>query len=308
MAEVILQTLVPIYLLIALGYIARRFDFLQAGDERVLSSFVYYFSLPALFFLNISALRWDLQLFSFVVWSVIPVAILVLLLLFLRLVFSFSRDLFFLLILTSCFGSAAFFGIPFILFTFPGAQGEKLGTLAGASIGIVTILISLSALELYHHQNSKLWPTLKMLLVKFSKNPLIWAILLGVVCSILHFPIPKPLMGAVSMLGKATAAVAIFMLGVFFYGRRYGQWAKAISLALIRMIIPSVLTFFLLRWSGLTSMEMAILVLMHGMPAAIALMVFSERYQFHQEIISTHILVTSLTAPLFLGVWMVFLL
>ena len=41
------------------------------------------------------------------------------------------------------------------------------------------------------------------------------------------------------MLGKTTATVAIFMLGVFLYGRKYKNMFKAFRLSLLRIVFLS---------------------------------------------------------------------
>ena len=55
MNDIVIRTVLPILLLVAAGFISRRLGILKEGDERVLSAYVYYFALPALFFIDISA-------------------------------------------------------------------------------------------------------------------------------------------------------------------------------------------------------------------------------------------------------------
>ena len=49
-----IQTVLPILLLIGAGILSRKIGILKSGDERVLSAYIYYFALPALFFINLS--------------------------------------------------------------------------------------------------------------------------------------------------------------------------------------------------------------------------------------------------------------
>lgn len=51
-SAVVIQTVFPILFLIGTGFLSRKLDLLKSGDECVLSAYVYYFSLPALFFVD----------------------------------------------------------------------------------------------------------------------------------------------------------------------------------------------------------------------------------------------------------------
>jgi len=53
-ADVALRTILPIFLLIVTGFLARKGGILRAGDERVLSAYLYFFALPALFIVNMA--------------------------------------------------------------------------------------------------------------------------------------------------------------------------------------------------------------------------------------------------------------
>lgn len=52
--HVVINTIVPIFLLIGLGFISRQRGFLKSGDERVFCAYIYYFALPAEFFITLS--------------------------------------------------------------------------------------------------------------------------------------------------------------------------------------------------------------------------------------------------------------
>jgi predicted permease len=109
------------------------------------------------------------------------------------------------------------------------------------------------------------------------------------------------------MLGGTTATVAIFMLGVFFYGRRYQQLKLAFGISLLRMLLVPLIAFGTVGVLGLGSLESSVVVLMSAMPMAISMVVLSERYQFHQELIASVILVSSILGGLYLNGWLALL-
>jgi predicted permease len=105
------------------------------------------------------------------------------------------------------------------------------------------------------------------------------------------------------MLGGTTSTVAIFMLGVFLYGRKYTKLGKAFKLSLLRIVFLPVLALFSTKLVGIGNLEGTVVVLMHGMPVAISMIILSERYNFYKETIASLILVSSLGAGIYLNLW-----
>ncbi|MBS7632245.1 AEC family transporter, partial [Candidatus Bathyarchaeota archaeon] len=200
----------------------------------------------------------------------------------------------------------AFFGIPFVTFAFPEG-GEQLATLATAAISPISVAISIAILEIYRLEGSKSRVGLFIVARRLAKNPLILSVFAGAVFSLLRLDIPAPISTSLHMLGGTTSTVAIFLLGVFLYGRKYGNFSKAFGLSLMRIIFLPALAFFTTPWFGLTDMSRSTLVLMHGMPIAISMIVLSERYNFYKELIASTILISSLAAGLYLNIWLVLL-
>ncbi|MCD6171496.1 MAG: AEC family transporter [Thermoplasmata archaeon] len=55
--NVALNAIIPLLILISLGFLSRKANILKEGDERILSAYVYYFALPSLFFVAISEIK-----------------------------------------------------------------------------------------------------------------------------------------------------------------------------------------------------------------------------------------------------------
>jgi len=271
--------------LIGIGFLSRKFGVLKLGDERVLSAYVYFFALPALFFVDLAETSFVAETLSFIFAGIIPVFMVVAIYGLLYVLFRFSRNTLYLLTLSTVFGSLAFFGIPFVTFAFPSEQIEQLATLAAASIGIVAIAVSITVLELYRLGKSAKMEGLKHVAKRLSRNPLIISIVAGILISVVGVELPSPVSSSLHMLGGTTSAVAVFMLGAFLYGKKYANWTKAFGLSLLRIIFLPTLVLITLMLFNLPSMEHSVLVLMHGMPVAVSLSVLSERYNFYKETI-----------------------
>jgi malonate transporter len=304
MDNIVIRTAIPILFLMGAGFLSRRMNILRAGDERVLSAYVYYFALPALFLVNIAEASFTPEILVFMLGGIIPIFTVVIVYALLYITSRLSRNAFYLLTLSTIFGSLAFFGIPFVTFAFPGV-GERLATLSSAFIAMVSVTMSLVFLELYRLERSTKWEGIKRVGMRLSRNPLILSILAGVSFSLVGFDIPTPVSDPLHMLGNTTSVVAIFMLGVFLYGRRYTKIVDAFKLSLLRMIFLPAVAFLTVRLLGLTGVEGSVLVIMNGTPVAISMIVLSERYDFYKETIVSLILVSSLSAVVILNLWLI---
>jgi len=109
------------------------------------------------------------------------------------------------------------------------------------------------------------------------------------------------------MLGGTTSTVAIFMLGVFLYGRKYTNIVRAFELSLLRIVFLPIVALLTTMLFNLPDVERSVLVLMHGMPVAISMIVLSERYDFYKETIASLILISSLGAGVYLNLWLLLL-
>jgi len=97
------------------------------------------------------------------------------------------------------------------------------------------------------------------------------------------------------------------MLGVFLYGRKYTNIAKAFQLSLLRIIYLPIIALLTTKLFGIAGVEGSVLVLMHGMPVAISMIVLSERYDFYKETIASLILVSTFFSAVYLNFWLLLL-
>jgi len=112
LADALIGTAVPILLLMGVGFLSRKFGVLKLGDERVLSAYVYFFALPALFFVDLAETSFVAETLSFIFAGILPVFMVVAIYVMFYFIFRFSKNTLYLLILSTIFGSLAFFGIP----------------------------------------------------------------------------------------------------------------------------------------------------------------------------------------------------
>jgi len=271
----VLTSLFTILIIVALGILSRKAGIFREEHSKILSSFVYYFGLPALFFVKISnldLLTLDPQL---VLGSLLPTVIVLVLLLILKLIGALQKDTYTLLSLSISFGSYAFFGVAFFE-TFQDGIWLEPSIIAASLLGILGIITTLSLLE-YANQQKKSGS----ILGKIFTNPLILSILLGAVFSLLDIRLTF-LSQAFNLVGQTAGATAIFVLGMFIHDRFSLKIVKdALPYSLFRMLILPFITWITIQFILPGGGEIdQFLLLENGMPAAIALVVFAERYNY----------------------------
>jgi len=291
-----------IFALVGLGFLARKLRLLRAGDERVPNALVYYFALPAFLLLELAQATYSREILRFVLAGGGPLFLLVLLLGLLRLL-RLSRENFYLLSVSTVFGSLAFFGIPFIEYAVGGEEALKLAALSVGLLAPFGVAFVLTLLELHQNQEGPWVRAVGKTLRRLARNPLILSILMGLALGIGKVELPRFFQQILRYLSGTVAPLALFSLGVFLFGRPYKAIPKALGLSLLRLAILPALTLGFARVLGLSSLETTILVIMNGTPLAVNMMVLSQRYGFYVEEMASLALVSSLGSLLTLSLW-----
>jgi predicted permease len=291
-----------IFVLVGLGFLARKLHLLRAGDERVLNALVYYFALPAFLLLELAQATYSREILRFVLAGGGPLFLLVLLLGLLRLL-RLSRENFYLLSVSTVFGSLAFFGIPFVEYAVGGEEALKLAALSVGLLAPFGVAFVLTLLELHQNQEGPWVQAVGKTLRRLARNPLILSILMGLALGIGKVELPRFFQQILRYLSGTVAPLALFSLGVFLFGRPYKAIPKALGLSLLRLAILPALTLGFARVLGLSSLETTILVIMNGTPLAANMMILSQRYGFYVEEMASLALVSSLGSLLTLSLW-----
>ena len=271
----VLTSLFTSLIIFLLGVLSRKSGIFKAGHAKTLSSFVYYFGMPTLFFVKLSSLDLSTLDLHLVLGTLLPTALLLLVLLLLKWVNLIKKDTYILLSLSISFGSYAFFGVAFFE-TFLGGKWLETSILAASLLGVLGIISTLSLLEYANQQKQG-----RGFLTKIFTNPLILSIIVGTTASLVGFHLDF-LNNAFTLIGQTSSAIAIFVLGMFMFDRLSVKIIReSLLYSVFRMVgLPLVawLTIqFILPGGGEINQ---FLLLENSMPSAIALVVFAERYDY----------------------------
>ena len=297
----ILESLIVILIVALLGMLSRKTRIFSSEHIKIISSFVYYFALPSLFFISIS--NTDLLTIDFqvAVGSLLPIAIVLFALYVLKLFKIVSKDKFILLSLSISFGSYSFFGLA-LFETLYGGKWLPLSIVMASILGLTGIILTLIYFEYANKKGKGL-----SFFLKIIKNPLIISLFLGVLCSLFGIRV-EMISNALSLLGKTAGGLAIFSLGIFIYDNFSIQAVRqAFKYSIFRSLALPLFTYLVVLVCIDVNIELQrFLFLQSGIPAAISLAVFAERYEYKLAEITGIVIITSISS--FLGLLLLFLI
>lgn len=297
----ILESLVVILIVALLGMLSRKTGIFSAKHIKTISSFVYYFALPSLFFVSLSNTDLSAIDYQAAVGSLLPIVILLIVLFVLKLLKILSKDNYILLSLSISFGSYAFFGVAFFE-TLYGGKWLPLSIVMSSILGLAGILFALLLFEYANKKERGLG-----FLLKIIKNPLVISLILGVACSLFGVRL-EMLNNGLSLLGKTAGGLAIFSLGIFIYDN-FSMEAirKASQYSIFRFLALPLATILVVLFFIDVNLELQrYLILQSGIPAAISLAVFAERYEYKLAEVTGIVIITSILS--FIGLPILFFL
>lgn len=216
----VLGVTAPIYLLIAAGFAAVRLGWMAPPDMRVLGRFVAQFCVPALLFRAVSRqqLAEVLHADYLAVYAGGSLLVLVAVTLFARRVRGRPMALAALQGLGSAGSNSAFVGYPIVQ--------QVIGPAAGVGLALCTLVENLLVMPLAlamadSGTGSRGWrPVLRDTLRGLLRNPMIGAILAGLLCAASGFALPSVLDRTVGLAAAAAPPTALFVIGGSLVGLR----------------------------------------------------------------------------------------
>jgi malonate transporter and related proteins len=205
----------PIYLCIALGYLATRRGLFDRADMRVFGKFVINLALPALLF-NALSQRSVGEIFNGRYLAAYALGSLILLsaaVLWYRQVGREGMTRSAILAMGMSCPNSGYVGYPVLLLTLgaPVAGVALALNMVVENLLIIPILLALADMENHEagHWRQLVLQTFKGLV----RNPLIIAIVAGFLVSALGIPMPSPVARTVTLFAQASSALSLFVIG-----------------------------------------------------------------------------------------------
>lgn len=280
----------PLFLLMAVGYFAKRIHLIDGPTGKALNNLVFRIFLPVLLFRNVATSTIETVMRPGVfIYAAIAVSIEFLLLFVLVPRLEPVREKCGVLIQGIARSNYALFGIPVVEAIFPGGDTSVASVMVAVIVPVLNVF-AVIALETYRGGKADFRKIAKSIV----KNPLIISTLLGLVALLLGVKLPTVLDKATNDLGKVATPLALFVLGSSFE-------FKALSGNKIELLVsvPAKLLFSPLLFAapaallGFRGVEFASVLIAFAAPAAVNSFTMAQQIGGDAELAGQHVVLTS---------------
>lgn len=290
----ILNIVLPVFAVIALGALLRRIGLIDAGFLQQTNKLVYYVCLPLLLFYEIG--RADF-LASFnarlVCGSILAVTLTFLISYAYTAVRGYPAAARGVFSQGAFRGNIAYVGLAIVF----NALGQGGLTRAGILMGFLVPFLNLYAIValLWPHRQAADAQGGGFILRQIVLNPLILASFAGIAWSFLAVPTPLLLERSLKIAtGMALPLALLAIGGGFSMERLRGDLFTAALAAGAKLVWMPLLAFALLSWLGVTGSDLEIGVLIAGTPAATANYIMAQQLKGDAELAGTIVMLSTL--------------
>ncbi len=265
---VVVAALLPVFLLIVLGFILKRTLIQPETQWHGLERLTYYVLFPVL--LVQTLVKADLTkvpvagVGGALLLSVLAMSLFCLVLRPLLVRFSIDGPAF-----TSIFQGATRWQTYVAL----AVSDNLFGThgLALASVAMVAIipLVNVFSVAVLAHCASPKKRSVGSIIITVAYNPLIWACAIGLALNVAHIPLPRLWHEVADALGRSSLAIGLLVTGAGLHLEGMFRPSLAASVAVfLKLVLMPVIAVALALWFGVTGSDLAIVTACAAVPAS----------------------------------------
>lgn len=189
-------------------------------------------------------------------------------------------------------------GLPLAALAF-GASGLSAAVALFMACNLVYFSLGIKIIQKGHpgHQGSSL---------KFLFSPMMLAMMLGMGFALLHVHLPDALFVALKMTGDACIPIMLFALGVRMLDINFSSWRIGVVGAIVCPVAGLLTALLLDAALPLTAAQRGQMYLFAALPPAVFCFMVAEQYQQEPDKVASIVLLGNLAALVFVpaGLWM----
>jgi len=301
----LLQTMIPVFGLVALGAVSVRTEIVDSRGVRGLVMFVFTFSIPALLLSSVAGLEvpedisWGFliafyagSLLVFALGALVGASV-------------FGRPVAEQAIfgLGASFSNLVLIGLPVVLTALgPEASFPMFLILGFHSATFMPIAVVM--VQAGQGGEGVSAGALRQVLFDVVRNPIILALLAGFALNLFGVELWTPVTTMLDLLGSASVPCALFALGGSLAGYSLGgDVGPAAWLGFVKLVVhPFLVWLIAVPVLGLEGLSVSVAVLLAGMPSAVFVYLFGARYEAAPGVAARTVLLTSVGSFLSLSV------
>lgn len=310
MFETILTALLPITIVLVLGYFAGYHQDFSKDQAGILNSMVMLYALPLSLFSSIatSSISEILKQKDILLGLFIGMILFYLLFYLLaKYVFKQSGRMASLIALAIAGPAIPFVGVPVL--------GDLYGSISSIPIAVGSIYMNLFQVPL----------TIILLnvgntdvsggksngfisnLINAIKQPVVWAPVLGLVFVLIDIKLPAAVIDSFTLLGKATGGVALFASGIILFSYKVVFNKSVMAIVFSKNILVPFVIWGIALFLGFPPSVLKETVLTMSIPTASVVIMLSIQYNEGQQTISSVLFISSVLSIITMGMFIMLL-
>jgi predicted permease len=293
----ILGAVLPVFGLIACGYLAGRFQLVTQASSHALNQFVYAFALPAMLFVAVYRGSLEDILSGYFLLAVIAATLLTAAAGFVLSNFSGATPAESTMrALNASFANTGYLGIPLVSVAY-GERAALPAALATVATNIVSFALAIVCLELFvNPRRGGVRRALKGVIM----SPLIWPIALAILLVFLNAKIPLPVERFATLLAAAAGPCALFAIGLFVsqLSIRAGAAASWQTAALKLALHPLLMALLALWLLPVDPFWAKVAIVCAALPLGATAFVLAQRYRLLEAETSTGAVISTVASVL----------
>ncbi len=300
----VIVTIVPIFTIILLGWVARKRGFITEEFLGPANRLVFHLSIPAMIFNAIAKSDFHKQFDGRVLALTLLAATMIYLLaeLITRLLkMAPARAGAF--VQSSGHGNQGYVGLPIALY-YLGETGLAKAAIVSGFLMILQNILSVIALQL-HATSGKSLPSLRTLAGKLLGNPVILGAMCGIIVSSLTIPVPRVIGRILDILGGLAPPMALLLIGASMSLALMRKYLRptmgAVTMKLLVLPALGLLLFHLFHLSPTDYLPALILL---ASPTATVAYVMSKEMRGDADFAVATISASTLFSSIFIMAWL----
>ena len=301
--DLIINSIVPVFLLVAAGYFFKRFKFIEEATEKFLNNLAYYLLLPVMIFISIYKSPFEKIFNPRMVLGIYAGAAIVFVIAVVTALF-FPKEKRAGFVLPAFRTNIAYLGFPLILHAYGTLALAEISVLTGF-IAPLTITLSIIYLRFIYRQSKESGG----ILYNVATDPLVISSVIGILFSYFKLKLPQFAENTVDMVSSMGSPLMLIVVGA---GLKISAIHKdrvlvAISTALKLIIQPAICLFIFTYLFPLTGIEFKVAVMTFAFPSALSTYIMVKQYKGDGELTAAIIMVTTLLSIVTMSGWILFL-
>ena len=304
------NTVVPIFLVVVLGWFLKNFKVLDSSFFAGADKFVFNFALPAMLFLDIAATD-DIPVFDgkFIIFCCAAIIGAFVLLCLLVPVFCKSNPIRGAFVQGAYRSNFAILGSSIVINMFGEGASQTLAIVLPFVVILFNVL-AVVALSIFAPKEQQMsgGKLLKTIVLNVVKNPLIISLVLGICVMLLPFTLPIIVEKSVTYVSDATMALALMSLGANIEAKSVkDRLVYSISASLVKTMVLPLIVVTVAVLLGFRDVQLGIILMIFGSPTAVSSYIMAKNMGSDHDLASQILLFSTIIClgTLFLGIFLI---